>query len=117
MLTIEKLRKYGADVDEGLARCMNMEDFYISLVKKVLADNRLPLLEQQVSENDLDGAFETAHALKGMYANLSLTPLTKPVSEMTELLRSRTNTDYSTLLADAKSQFETLYSLYENDKE
>ncbi len=111
MLTIDKLREYGADVDEGLARCMNMEDFYIGLVENALADNRLPLLEQQIGDSELDKAFETAHALKGMYANLSLTPLIKPVSEMTELLRSRTNTDYSALLAEAKEQFEALCSL------
>ena len=111
MLTIDKLKDYGADVDEGLARCMNMKDFYITLVGKVLEDNRLPLLEQQISEKKLDAAFEIAHALKGMYANLSLTPLTKPVSEITELLRSRTDTDYSALLAEAKAQFETLCSL------
>ena len=111
MLTIEKLREYGADVDEGLSRCMKMEDFYIGLVKKAVADNRLPLLEQQIGEGDLDAAFETAHALKGMYANLSLSPLTKPVSEITELLRGRTETDYSPLLAEAKVQFEALCSL------
>ena len=111
MLTIDKLREYGADVDEGLARCMNMEDFYIGLVENALADNRFPLLEQQIGDSELDKAFETAHALKGMYANLSLTPLIKPVSELTELLRSRTNTDYSALLAEAKEQFEALCSL------
>ncbi|MCR4645961.1 MAG: Hpt domain-containing protein [Oscillospiraceae bacterium] len=111
MLTIEKLREYGADVDEGLARCMNMTDFYVSLVAKVLEDNRLPLLEKQIGEGNLDAAFETAHALKGMYANLSLTPLTKPVIEMTELLRNRTDTDYSALLSEAKKQFDVLRSL------
>lgn len=111
MLTIEKMKAYGADVDEGLARCMNMEDFYIKLVEKVLADNRLPLLEEQIGGGKLEEAFETAHALKGMYANLSLTPLTKPVSEITELLRSRTDTDYSALLAEAKTQFDRLCSI------
>ena len=111
MLTIEKLREYGADVDDGLARCMNMEEFYLTLVGKVPEDHRLGLLEQQIEEGALDKAFETAHALKGMYANLSLTPLTKPVSEMTELLRNRENTDYSALLAEAKAQFDTLCSL------
>jgi HPt (histidine-containing phosphotransfer) domain-containing protein len=90
---------------------MNMEDFYIGLVENALADNRFPLLEQQIGDSELDKAFETAHALKGMYANLSLTPLIKPVSELTELLRSRTNTDYSALLAEAKVQFEALCSL------
>ena len=111
MLTIEKLREYGADVNEGLARCMNMEEFYLTLVGKVLEDNKLPLLEQQIAEGDLDEAFETAHALKGMYANLSLSPLTRPVGEITELLRSRTNTDYSALLAEAKKQFDKLCNL------
>ena len=111
MLTIDKLREYGADVDEGLARCMGMEDFYIGLVEKALADNRLPLLEQQIGECSFDAAFETVHALKGMYANLSLDPLTKPVSEMTELLRSRTETDYSSLITEAKMQFDKLCSL------
>ena len=111
MLTIDKLREYGADVDDGLARCMNMEGFYIGLVEKALADNRLALLEQQIAQDDLDAAFEAVHALKGMYANLSLSPLTKPLSEITELLRSRTQTDYSPLLAEAKKQFEALCSL------
>ena len=113
MLTIEKLREYGADVDQGLARCMNMEEFYLTLVEKALDDNRLPLLEQQIIGGDLGEAFETAHALKGMYANLSLDPLTKPVSEITELLRSRTETDYSPLLAESIKQFEALCDLSE----
>ena len=29
MVTLEFLREYGANVDEGLARCMNMESFYL----------------------------------------------------------------------------------------
>jgi hypothetical protein len=39
MLTIDKLREFGADVDEGLSRCMKMEDFYIGLVKKAVAES------------------------------------------------------------------------------
>ena len=30
MLTIEKLKEYGANVEEGLARCLNNEAFYCS---------------------------------------------------------------------------------------
>ncbi|MCR5708221.1 MAG: Hpt domain-containing protein [Ruminococcus sp.] len=111
MITIEKLRDFGADVDEGIARCMGKEEFYLMLVRKAVKDNRLETLELQLADRDLASAFETAHALKGMTANLSLTPLTKPVSEMTELLRSRTDTDYSQMLAEAKYQLEKLRSL------
>ena len=111
MLTIDALREFGADVDDGLARCMNNESFYLMLVRKAAETERLSQLEIQLQAGDLDAAFETAHALKGLYANLSLTPLTKPVSELTELLRNRTDTDPSALLAEAKAQFEKLCSL------
>ncbi len=111
MLTIEKLKEFGADVEDGLVRCMNKEDFYLKLVGKAIEDNRLTLLGRQLGEKDLKGAFETAHALKGMYSNLSLNPLTKPISEMTELLRNGTDTDYMPLLNEAMVQFEKLSSL------
>ncbi|HAZ91136.1 MAG TPA: Hpt domain-containing protein, partial [Eubacterium sp.] len=80
-------------------------------VGKVLADERLITLEEKLTDKDYDAAFEIAHALKGMYSNLSLTPLAKPIIKMTELLRAKTDTDYSALLAEAKSQFEALKSL------
>lgn len=111
MLTIETLKEFGADVNEGLNRCMNNESFYLMLIGKALADNRLEQLEEQLINKDLDGAFESAHALKGMYANLSLTPLSKPSIEMTELLRSRTEMDYSSLLDEVKTQFTKLKNL------
>ncbi len=111
MLTLDKLREFGADVDDALVRCMNKEDFYIMLVSKTVSDTKLYQLEQQINARELSAAFETAHALKGVYANLSLTPLTLPVSEMTELLRSRSDTDYSALMKEAKTQFRKLCEL------
>ena len=111
MITVDTLKGYGANVEEALARCMNKEDFYIMLVNKALADNKLDKLEEQINADDFDSAFETAHALKGMYANLSLDPLTKPVVEITELLRNRSKADYSLLLSEAKLQFNKLKEL------
>lgn len=111
MLTLDKIRNFGADVDEGLVRCMNKEDFYLMLINKALADNRLPELEQQINSKDFRSAFETAHTLKGMYANLSLTPLTVPVSKITDLLRNGTDADYSALIEEAKAQFQKLCNL------
>ena len=111
MLTIDKLREFGANVDEGIARCMGKEDFYLMLVGKVTSDTRIYQLEKQLEEKDLGAAFESAHALKGLCANLSLVPITKPVSEMTELLRKKTDTDYTALMTEAKMQFERLCDL------
>ena len=111
MLTIDALRKYGADVEDGLTRCMNMEEFYLELVRSLTEDQRIYLLEEALKENDLDTAFEHAHVLKGMLANLSITPVLKPMEEMTEMLRSRTVTDYSQLYREAREQFDALCAL------
>lgn len=104
MLTVEGLRQWGANVEEGLARCINNEDFYLKLVAMAAADNQLGNLAEALSAKDLDCAFGLAHALKGMYGNLSLTPVFAPINEMTELLRARTDTDYSALIEEAVRQ-------------
>lgn len=99
MLTIGDLRDFGADVDQGLSRCMNNEAFYLRLVPMAVNDAGFEKLAAAVESGDLDAAFEAAHALKGVLGNLSLTPLYEPVSEMTELLRARREADYAGLLA------------------
>ena len=99
MLTIEKLRAWGADVDEAMARCLNNEAFYLRLVDKALQDPNFERLKDAIASGDLDKGFDAVHALKGVLANLALTPILVPVREITELLRSRTQTDYSLLLA------------------
>ena len=92
-MTVNDLKTYGANTEEGLRRCMNNESFYLRLVKMIPGDASFP-----VENGDLDIAFEAAHALKGSAGNLSLTPIFAPISEITEILRARTQTDYSALI-------------------
>lgn len=97
MLTIAALRDFGADVDDGMQRCMNNEAFYLRLVGMAIEDKGFENLRDAVEKADLDAAFEAAHALKGILANLSLTPLYTPTSEITELLRAKQDADYAAL--------------------
>ena len=98
MLTLDTLKNFGVDADDGLARCMNNEQFYFRLIKKALEDENFDKLANAVKANDKTEAFEAAHALKGTTGNLSLTPIYKCVSEMTELLRSKADADYNSYL-------------------
>ena len=111
MLTIDALREFGANVDEGLQRCMNNEAFYFRLIGMAVNDEGFEKLQNAIDNSDLDAAFEAAHALKGILGNLSLTPIFAPVSEMTELLRSREERDYSGMLAEILGQREALKAL------
>ena len=105
-MNIEKLRELGANVDEGLERCMGMEDFYLEMIELGLSDDRFEALGKALEEGNLDDAFEHAHALKGVVGNLALTPLYETVSEMTENLRAKVQTDYEVIYKKILSQRE-----------
>jgi len=108
MLTIDALRAFGANTDEGLARCFQKEDFYLRLVKTMPGDTKFDEMAAAVERGDLAEGFELAHSLKGVLGNLSLTPLYEPVCQITELLRARTETDYSALLGEILRQRDAL---------
>ena len=115
MLTIEKLRNYGANVEEGMARCMNNEAFYLRLVNMAAEDKGFDRLRTAVESGDKKECFEAAHALKGMLGNLALTPMAEPASEMTELLRTGVDTDYQSWLKQILEQKEKLAALRDED--
>ena len=114
MLSIEKLQEYGADTATGLQRCMNSEDFYFRMIGMLPGEKSFGRLEEALKENDLDAAFEAAHALKGVAGNLSLTPLYDDVAEITELLRGRIKMDYTQLLSRILEQREQIRKMIED---
>ena len=98
MITIDALKEYGANVDEGLSRCMNNEALFLKLVAIIPGEPNFNKLKESLEAGNLDAAFESAHALKGVTGNLSLTPLYDPLVEITELLRARENIDYTEVI-------------------
>ena len=111
MLTIEKLKEYGADVDKGKSRCANNEMLYLRLVKICVQELSTCGLGDALRANDLDRAFEIAHKLKGGVSNLALDPVAAPVSELTELLRNKTPGDYEDLLSKIARETEKLTAM------
>lgn len=107
MLTVEKLKQFGANADEGLERCMNNEDFYLKMVSRFLEDKTFDRLKIEIANDNLEEAFKAAHSLKGVLGNLAITPLYDVIFEMTELLRNQTKCDYSGYI----QKYETLYQI------
>ena len=116
MLTIQNLKEYGANVDEGLQRCLDDEDFYLEMVTAVFGDDNLGALEQALASKDVQTAFELAHALKGVYANLALTPLYTPTAALTELLRGGELPKDSALIDAIKKACADLQALNERSR-
>ncbi len=114
MLSIEALRRFGANTQEGLGRCMNNEAFYLRLVNMALDDKGFATLAAAIESGNKKSAFEAAHALKGVLGNLALTPLYERTSEITELLRADKDADYQTLLDEILKQRDALAALRDN---
>jgi len=111
MLTIDTLKEYGANVEEGLGRCMGKEELYLRLISTIPSEKSFDLLKDSIEAGDLGAAFEAAHALKGITGNLALTPLYDPIVEITELLRARKEMDYTELLSTILDRKEKLGNL------
>lgn len=111
MITIEKLNDFGADTAEGLGRCCGNEALYLRLVNMIPDEDSFAALDAALKAGDLDRAFEAAHALKGVLGNLSLTPMYEKSCEITELLRARTQMDYTPLITELLSMRDTLRAL------
>ena len=111
MITIEKLSAFGANTTEGLSRCCGSEALYLKLVNMVPDEEAFGRLSRAIGENDRDAAFEAVHALKGVLGNLSLTPMYDVASRLTELLRSRSETDCEPMLVELLKKRDELREL------
>ncbi len=111
MLTIENLRGWGANVDEAMVRCLNNEAFYLMLVDKAMRNAQFDKLREAVEAGDLDKGFDIAHSIKGVAANLALTPICRPIEQITELLRRRAEADYAPLLEEIEEKSRQLRGL------
>ena len=118
MITIEKLKEYGADVEGGLKRCMNNESFYLNLVPKAVADDCCERLVDAVEGKRYKEAFEIAHGLKGVAGNLGLSPIYAPASTLTEYLRNDVDEsreeEFKALAKEVLAQKEKLAALINN---
>lgn len=111
MLTIEKLKKYGANVEEGVLRCAKNEALYIRLVGMIPNNPGFNKLYEAIKLKDYENAFSASHGLKGILANLSLDPILKPIVDITEHLRNKEDIDYTkyvSLIEEKRKELEDL---------
>ena len=90
---LKKLEDWGCDIAGAMERVVDDEELYVTCLEIFLTDENFEALGTAIAEKNLDAAFEYAHALKGVAANLGLTPVYAPVSELVEILRKQADGD------------------------
>jgi len=100
------------DVTEGIKRVMNNSKLYGKLLVKFKDDKNLAELDEALAGGDLTKAQASAHTLKGLAANLSLTELFKQSLELeTQIKAGSVNPEQLTVVKDVYAQ-----TLIETDK-
>lgn len=85
---IEELREWHCDVDGALARFLDDEGLYTSCLGAVLEDQAFAGLGEALKAHEVSEAFDYAHTLKGVLANMGLTPMFDIAVRIVEPLRA-----------------------------
>ena len=73
--------------DEGLTRLRNNVNLYKKMLGMILASDEFDKFDNYIKSGDVKGAADSAHAIKGMTGNLSLTALFNVSMELMNTLR------------------------------
>lgn len=84
----QTLEEWGCDVEGALDRFLDDKELYMTCLQTVIADSAFEKLGVALKEKKVSEAFDYAHTLKGVFANLGLTPMLSIVECIVEPLRS-----------------------------
>jgi len=109
----QKLVENGADVEGTLHRFMGNGALFLKFLVKFKDDQNFALLRNSIEQKDYEEAFKAAHTLKGVSANLGLTPIYASASNLTELLRGKAPSEVDVeQVMQEKAALEESYQLF-----
>lgn len=85
---LEVLKDWKCDVDGAMERFMGDEELYRTCLNAVLVDKSFAGLGAALEEGAVKEAFDHAHTLKGVLANMGLTPMYDITVRIVEPLRN-----------------------------
>lgn len=85
----KSLEENGTDVETVLKRFLGNEAMYMKFLLKFIDDKNYDDVIESIEKRDYETAFETAHTLKGVAANLGIEHVYAASSRITELLRNK----------------------------
>lgn len=107
MTVSECYAEFGGDYEEVISR-LRSDERVAKFLKRVSEDGCMETLEKAVAAGDAQEAFRMAHTLKGICLNLSLKKLLASATDLTEMLRGKTD-----IPSEAKAQIDRVKSDYD----
>ena len=109
-----ELKNWGCDVDGAMERFLEDEELYVSCLQMVVSDANFEKIGTTLKEKEIEQAFDASHTLKGVFANLGLTPMLLLAERIVEPLRKGSEEnlweEYEALLG-ANEQLKTILGM------
>ncbi|NLD19398.1 MAG: Hpt domain-containing protein [Clostridiales bacterium] len=83
-----ELKRWGCDIDGAMERFMDDDELYVTCLDSIISDDNFDKLGNALKDKNYTIAFDCAHTLKGVIANMGLTPLYDTVVKIVEPLRN-----------------------------
>lgn len=84
---IKRLEEYGCDMEGTMERFLDDKKMYFICLNQMLEDPAFEELGKALSEKQIEAAFDYAHTLKGVLANMGIIPIYNIVIQIVEPLR------------------------------
>ena len=85
---LEALENWGCDIKGAMERFLDDEELYVTCLETVIMDEAFEKLGVALEQKQIQEAFDYAHTLKGVFANLGLKPMYLSVERLVEPLRA-----------------------------
>lgn len=83
----KELQENGCDMQMTMERFLNDISFYSDCLRTALYDKAFDKLKVALEKRDVKEAFNQAHTLKGLIANMGIVPIYEEVVKIVEPLR------------------------------
>ncbi len=104
----KKLEDNGIDVVKTMERFMNNDDLFLKFLRRFLDDHNYQDMIASIIEKDYEKAFNYAHTLKGLSANLGMNCIQNPVSTIVSKLRMEQYDDIAKDMEDLNDNYENI---------
>ena len=97
--------------NDALARMMN-DALIVRMISKFMNDNAVLKMVSLYENKDYRALFSTAHTLKGVAGNLSLTPLFEIASTITEATRNEDGANLDKEIKELQETYKVIQEAY-----
>lgn len=108
MKTLEEMKLAGIDTEQAMERFMNNEDMYRKFLHKLPAETSYKDMMDAIEDQNVEGAFDAAHKLKGIVGNLALVKIYNSLYDIVETLRNGNLPDKEDLSAFSRLYMECI---------